>query len=491
MILHPSSFFLLPSTSGYTTLHPAANLASIYERQFLRDLGLKILCLSNGHGEDAIALRILRELQQHPHPPELAVFPLVGEGQAFAQLENARVIGPVQRMPSGGFIYMDGREFLRDIKGGLLQLTIAQFKAIRAWVRTQKESGNQNAVILACGDIVPLLFAWLSGAPYAFVGTAKSEYYLRDENGPLPRKSRGISWEGWSGSVYWPWERWLMTRRRCRAVFPRDALTTETLEKFGIRAYNLGNPMMDELEPENLAPGFYGGDAEFREMARSLVITLLPGSRAPEAYANWPLILEAVAAILSSFADRSLLFLGAISPELNLEALRPIVESFGWRQDGETRTQWREGSILRAPISNAQEIQPESPNFRLPLTFVQRKATMILSQHSFKDYLYEADLAVAMAGTATEQFVGLGKPAIAIPGTGPQFTPAFAEAQSRLLGPSLILVKHPSEVASAMQLLLRDPDRLQLIAENGQRRMGEPGAARRIAECLIERFAGG
>lgn len=457
----------------------------------MRDLGLKILCLSNGHGEDAIALRILRELQQQPHPPELAVFPLVGEGQAFAKLENVPVIGPVQRMPSGGFIYMDRRELWRDVKGGLLQLTIAQFKAIRALVRSHNDSGNQNVVVLAVGDIVPLLFAWLSGAPYAFVGTAKSDYHLRDESGPLPRKSWGISWESWSGSVFLPWERWLMTRRRCRAVFPRDALTAQTLEKFGIPACNLGNPMMDELEPENPAPGFYSGDGEFREMGRSLVITLLPGSRAPEAYANWQLIVEALSGILSGFADRKLLFLGAISPELNLEALRPILESSGWRQDGETRTGRREGSILRAPISNAQEINQESPNFQLPLTFVQRKATMILSQQSFNDYLYEADLAIAMAGTATEQFVGLGKPAIAIPGTGPQFTPAFAEAQSRLLGPSLILVDRPSEVSSAMQFLFRDPDRLQLIAENGQRRMGEPGAARRIAECLLDRFRDG
>ena len=450
-------------------------------------MGLKILCLSNGHGEDAIALRILRELQQHPHPPELAVFPLVGEGQAFAQLENTRIIGPVQRMPSGGFIYMDGREFLRDVKGGLLQLTLAQFKAIRAWVRSHKESGNRDCAILAVGDIVPLLFAWLSGLPYAFVGTAKSEYYLRDENGPLPRKSRGISWQNWSG-VYLPWERWLMTRRRCRAVFPRDALTAETLEKLGIRAYNLGNPMMDGLEPENPAPGFYGGDAEFREMQRSIVITLLPGSRAPEAYANWQLIVEAVAGILSVFVDRKLLFLAAISPELNLEALRPIVESFGWRQEGEIRTQRREGSILRPPVSSAEEIRKESPNLQLPLTFVQRNATMILSQQSFNDYLYEADLAIAMAGTATEQFVGLGKPAIAIPGSGPQFTPAFAEAQSRLLGPSLILVKHPAEVADAVQFLFRDPDRLQLIADNGLRRMGEPGASARIAEYLLDRL---
>ena len=456
----------------------------------MRDLGLKILCLSNGHGEDAIALRILQELQQHPHPPELAVFPLVGEGLAFAQLENARIIGPVQRMPSGGFIYMDRREFLRDVKGGLLQLTLAQFKAIRAWVRTQKQSGNQDlAVILACGDIVPLLFAWLSDAPYAFVGTAKSDYHLRDENGPLTRKSRGISWESLSGSVYFPWERWLMTRSRCRAVFVRDALTAETLEKLGIPAYNLGNPMMDGLEPENPA-GFYGPDAEYRERERSLVITLLPGSRAPEAYANWLLIVEAVAGILSLFADRKLLFFGAISKELNLEALRPSLEFFGWRQDGETRTQRREGSILRPPVSSAQEIQKESPNLLLPLTFVQRNATMILTQQSFNDCLYEADLAIAMAGTATEQFVGLGKPAIAIPGNGPQFTPAFAKAQSRLLGPSLILVKHPVEVAGAVQSLFRDPDRLQLIAENGLRRMGEPGAAARIAKCLIQRFGG-
>jgi uncharacterized protein (TIGR03492 family) len=113
---------------------------------------------------------------------------------------------------------------------------------------------------------------------------------------------------------------------------------------------------------------------------------------------------------------------------------------------------------------------------------------MILSQHNFNDYLYEADVAVAMAGTATEQFVGLGKPAIAIEGTGPQFTPAFAEAQSRLLGPSLLLVNHPREVASTIQFLFNHPDRLQLIDENGKRRMGKPGAARRIAQCLIQSF---
>jgi hypothetical protein len=41
-----------------------------------------------------------------------------------------------------------------------------------------------------------------------------------------------------------------------------------------------------------------------------------------------------------------------------------------------------------------------------------------------------------------------------------------------------------------MQQLLRDPDWLQLIAENGHQRMGSPGAAKRIADCLMKRFEG-
>jgi uncharacterized protein (TIGR03492 family) len=123
------------------------------------------------------------------------------------------------------------------------------------------------------------------------------------------------------------------------------------------------------------------------------------------------------------------------------------------------------------------------------LTFSYKNATAILTQHAYNDCLHLADIAIAMTGTATEQFVGLGKPAFTIPGKGPQFTSAFAEAQSRHLGPSVILVEQPRQVAYAVQSLLSDPDRLQLIAENGLRRMGKPGAARSIAACLMEQLA--
>ncbi len=413
---------------------------------------MKLLCLSNGHGEDAIAVRILTELQRLPNPPQLVALPLVGQGKAYGQLENVPIAGPVQQMPSGGFIYMDGKQFFRDLQGGLLQLTRLQLQIIRSWAK-------QGAFILAVGDIVPLLFAWLSGANYAFVGTAKSEYYLRDELGLIRRQSWIQRWEGWSGSVYLPWERGLMSHPRCKAVFPRDQLTTETLLKWSIPAYNLGNPMMDNLQPQT--PSVV--DPE------TLTILLLPGSRTPEAQENWQKITEAVRQLVSDDVaakkhpeqPSNLVFLAAITPSLNLHSFEADLIASGWN---------------KTPLEKASEVQ-----------YTQKNATMILT-HRFNDCLHQADLAIAMAGTATEQFVGLGKPAIAFPGNGPQYTPRFAEAQSRLLGPSLILVEHPREVPHTVRSLLADKNRLKLIAENGQKRMGQPGAAHRIAQCLIEKM---
>jgi uncharacterized protein (TIGR03492 family) len=427
---------------------------------------LKLLVLSNGHGEDMIAVRILQALQQQSNPPEIYALPLVGEGHAYQQL-GIPLIGSVRTMPSGGFIYMDNRQLMRDVRGGLVQLTLGQIQAMRRWVSSQKKLGNQQ-VILAVGDIVPLLFAFFSGANYAFVGTAKSEYYVRDETGLLPRKSKSARWENFSGSIYHPWERWLMSRRRCRAVFPRDGLTAEILKQWLIPAVDVGNPMMDSLSPSFPQQQFYTADFQQKELARPLVVTLLPGSRPPEAYENWQVIMEAVSALLASFLERDhVMFLGAIAPSLDINQFSAILHTQGWQPH------------IESPIS-----LPD-PNVSI---FRQRNAYLLLSQQAYNDCLHLGDVAIAMAGTATEQFVGLGKPAIAIPGQGPQYNPAFAEAQSRLLGDSLILIEQPNQAAKVMRSLLQNPDSLQIIAENGLRRMGKPGAAQRIANCLLERM---
>ncbi|PMB45991.1 hypothetical protein CEN41_07035 [Fischerella thermalis CCMEE 5330] len=429
---------------------------------------LRLLVLSNGHGEDAIAVRIVQELQQQVHPPDIFALPLVGEGYAYQKL-NIPLIGSVRAMPSGGFIYMDGWQFLRDLGGGLIQLTFDQILTIRSWVNSQQKSGKNHA-ILAVGDLVPLFFAWMSGTKYAFVGTAKSEYHVRDEKGLLKRDHPLAHLVHFSGSVYHPWERWLMSHYRCKAVFPRDSLTTKILQKWPIPVFDVGNPMMDGLEPTFPTARFYSINSEKRELGRPLTITLLPGSRPPEAYANWQKILLAVSALISMQQTHNwgkFVFLGAIAPSLHFASMHQILQSHGWYPHPD------------CPVT----ISDDSA-----LTFYQKNAYFILTQKAYNDCLHMADIAIAMAGTATEQFVGLGKPAITMPGKGPQFNPKFAQTQSRLLGPSVILVEEPHEVAQAVRSLFANPDKLHVIAENGLRRMGKAGAAKRIAECLMERL---
>ena len=398
---------------------------------------MKLLVLSNGHGEDKIALRIIEQLQIVTNKLELAALPIVGQGYAYSK-SNIAIAGRVQQMPSGGFIYKGGNPLWQDLRGGLIQLTLEQITLVRQW-------GQDGGVILAVGDIVPLLYAWLSKANYAFVGTAKSDYYLRDETGWLAK----TSWiEKKLGSVYMPWERWLMSRDACQGVFPRDSLTTKILRNYSIPAYDLGNPMMDGINVKVEPP-----------QPDSLNILLLAGSRMPEALRNWQQILNAVLDTISTLPQKQLNFTGAIAPSLDLQSFIKQGQIQGWQ----ITTQEAQNVILD-----------------------RQQTSLILSQNSYGKFLQQADIAIAMAGTATEEFVGLGKPAIIMPGTGPQFTYAFAEAQSRLLGCSIIMVENPQQVGKAIAQVLNNPKQLQQIAINGKRRMGESGAAQRIAQCLCE-----
>jgi uncharacterized protein (TIGR03492 family) len=396
---------------------------------------MKLLILSNGHGEDLIATRIIERLLQDIAELEITALPIVGQGYAYRHL-NLPLAGRVQQMPSGGFIYQGGQPLWQDLRDGLISLTLEQISLVRQW-------GKKGGKILAVGDIVPLLYGWLSKADYAFVGTAKSEYYLRDEFGWLPQ----TSWlERQLASVYLPWERWLMNRDRCRAVFPRDSLTTEVLQRWAIPAYDLGNPMMDELSTKSQP-----------RLANKLDILLLPGSRIPEATRNWQQILMAVWSVNKILAPMEINFQAAIAPALDLKSFTISAVTQGWQiktQSEKTVVLWQKQSILT------------------------------LSQAHHPEFFRQADVAIAMAGTAAEQFVGLGKPVITFPGDGPQFTFGFAEAQSRLLGCGISLIPNPGLAGKAIAKVIDDDELLKQIVLNGKRRLGEAGAAKRIAECL-------
>lgn len=416
---------------------------------------MKLLVLSNGHGEDAIALSIVKQLFTIADKLEIQALPIVGTGYAYSKL-GIPIIGEVQQMPSGGFIYMGGNPLWKDLNDGLISLTLRQIKAVRQW-------GKNGGVILAVGDIVPLLFARLSGCNYAFVGTAKSDYYLRDAQGTWLSQTSWI--ERRLGSVYLPWERWLMNCQRNLAAFPRDSLTTDILKSFGVRAYDLGNPMMDDLAvttSQKLIPHVQGN------LSRSpLSIVLLPGSRMPEALGNWQQIMTAVADVIGKFVGRELLFLAAIAPSLNRKAFQDQLLAQGWQ-------------LVAANNLSMEDNNDDKVFWR------KEEATLCLTQNSYGACLHQADFAIAMAGTATEQFVGLGKPAIILPGAGPQCTYAFMEAQTRLLGSSVTLVNNPQEVGKAIAELVNNPQKLSEIAQNGKIRMGNPGAAKRIALKLKE-----
>jgi uncharacterized protein (TIGR03492 family) len=428
---------------------------------------MKLLCISNGHGEDAIALPVLQELRKLAPATEIVTLPIVGVGKAYSDNDFA-IAGQVQTLPSGGF-NQDRRQMVRDLRGGLAGLTIEQIRTVREW-------GKSGGKILAVGDIVPLLFAWLSGADYAFIGTAKSEYYIRDSQGKVLASQRD-SIEVKTGSYYFPWERWLLSRSRCRAVFPRDKLTAENLRQYQIAAFDLGNPMTDGVSlaeplPWRVDP-ILGSEMldQPESVKHRIIVTLMPGSRPPEAYANWSQILIAVASLIPVFEQREIICLAAITSTLDLEILQRTLGELGWIQ-------------VVNPDPNLTSLIPD----RSAIYYRQDHVTIAIYTQASPQCMQAGDCAIAMTGTGTEQFISLGKPAFIIPGAGPQFTLAFAEAQTRLLGESVILVDQAQDVGAEMQRLLAQPARLESIAQNGLLRMGMPGAAKRIAECLVERI---
>ncbi|MCF2972670.1 lipid-A-disaccharide synthase-related protein [Synechococcus sp. Nb3U1] len=372
----------------------------------------RVLCLSNGHGEDEVASRIALALVQLGI--QVRALPIVGEGKAYVR-QGIPILATPQVMPSGGFIYQDWRQLWRDLRGGLLGLTGRQLAVIR-------KEAPQTDLMLAVGDIVPLLMAWWSGIPYGFVGTAKSDYYWRDEQGPYHP-----AWIPFAKQVsdYLPWERWLMGRERCRGSFLRDELTTTALYKRGLRTFYLGNPMMDGLDAQRDLPLDPNRPA----------LLLLPGSRPPEAYRNWALMMQVVQ---------------GIPPEIQVyAALSPNLE----------------------PAQLQAWIPPQRRDMPLICT-------------DFGACAQRATIVLAMAGTATEQCVGLGKPVMTLPGEGPQFTPRFAEAQTRLLGSAVHLtsVEHaPTLLRQLLERLATDPTYTAHLQAHGRQRMGAPGAAQRIA----------
>lgn len=195
----------------------------------------KLLVLSNGAGEDAIASSILRHLKASL---EVVAFPLVGAGSAYPP--GMPLWGRQDAPPSQGLSNQSWSLWWKDLRHGLLGRLLGQWRLLRS--RRQ-----QVAAVLAVGDLFPCCLAGLAGLfPVYFVGTAKSVHH----------------------HAYSALERRLL-QLFTRSCVVRDPATAHHLNLHGVNAHYLGNPMMDDTVPQGLDLGLSG----------QRVLCLFPGSR--------------------------------------------------------------------------------------------------------------------------------------------------------------------------------------------------------------------
>jgi uncharacterized protein (TIGR03492 family) len=164
------------------------------------------------------------------------------------------------------------------------------------------------------GDLLPLALAWSSGAPFAFIGTPKSDYTWRSGPG---HNGLADGYHRCKGSEWDPWEWALMGSRRCRLVAVRDGLTARGLRRHGVPALAPGNPMMDGLEPAALPAA----------LASSRRLVLLCGSRLPEALRNFERLLSALQGLAP---ERDTLVLCPIGATPAPEQLAPLLRARGF-----------------------------------------------------------------------------------------------------------------------------------------------------------------
>ena len=395
----------------------------------------RVLLLSNGHGEDLSGSLIGQRLQAGG--VEVEALPLVGHGAAYRQV-GLRVLGQTREFSTGGLGYT-------SLGGRLTEVFQGQATYLLQRLGLFLRRSRSVDLVVVIGDVLPVLFAWCSRRPVVTYLVAYSSYY--------------------EGRLRLPWPCGVCLRsRRFRRVFSRDALSAADLStQLGRRVQFLGNPFLDPALATPAAPEAQAAPSAPTSSRQHL--GLLPGSRLPEAQRNLALMLEVLVRLPPPLQQPERLGLtAALVKDFQAGQVAELAARQGWRLEGQIL---RRGSL---------ELQ--------------------LRWGQFPTVLQRSNLLLSMTGTAAEQAVGLGKPVVQLAGCGPQFTPAFAEAQRRLLGSSLActdgepgseqsLMGCAELLTSQLKALGEGPEWAERCRSNGLERIGGPGgSARMVAEIL-------
>ncbi len=383
-----------------------------------------VLFVSNGHGEAAIAERIAVELAALRPNLRLDHLALVGDVPS----ESLHDVGPRAAMPSGGLIAMGNlRNIARDVRAGLLALTLAQRRFLRA-------ARGEYAATVAVGDAFALLMALQARAPTIFVGTAKSV----------------------NVAPYGPFEERLL--RRAAARFVRDAPTAQRLERHGLNVEAPANVIADlfatpdDARAERAVDGF------------SPAIVLFPGSRSG-AYAGAAFLLEVARRVAEARPGLGAVL--SVARGLDADEFEAIARRGGWE------VAVTADDVIPFALSAGGRVGARA--WRGAIGPLLRRAALVLGQ----------------AGTANEAAAAAGVPVVAFEPPG-RDSGWYRKRQSGLLGEAMTVL--PAEFASAaagVLALLDDPARRARMAAAGRERIGEPGAARRVAERVAAVAAAG
>ena len=391
----------------------------------------RLLLLSNGHGEDLSGALLGQALKAKGHDVE--ALPLVGRGNPYSEA-TIPLVGRTREFSTGGLGYTTFRGRLTElIQGQVIYL-------LRRLLRLIRIAGRYDLVVVI-GDVIPVMAAWLCHRPVATYLVAYSSHY--------------------EGKLRLPWPCGnCLKSQRFKAVFSRDALTALDLsEQLKREVVFVGNPFMDSvLSPNNRLPY-----AKRR-------LGLLPGSRRPELEHNLVLLLGVIEQIpISQHNPGDLEIDLALVGALGDDHLNNIAQSHGW-------------SLVLGQDSSPTRLEKGGRQIQV-------------RRQGFTSVLLGSDLLLCMAGTAAEQAVGMAKPVLQLPGQGPQFTAGFAEAQRRLLGPTVFCAAAPYEgeellretAKLAVELLERsvnDPDLRRDCRKQAMQRLGPQGGGSKMAGLI-------
>ncbi len=412
-------------------------------------MALKVLFASNGTGEDQSAAIIARNfldlLNEKDFVPscktEVRGASLLG-GNNFYERAKVNLIFKGEMPPSGGFPLMNPKALLADLlNGGMFQL-LRYRKSLREF---------SPDMLMVVGD------------PFFFFVNQKFMKMKDDISRENTVRIFLSLAKTEKGQKHLPWEiNWM--KKYAHFVFTRDIESAETLRRKGVKAYFLGNPMMDAIEPDPRKLEELSRKIELKLKGNRPDILLLPGSR-EEAYANFPLILESLTHLAKDLKKT-----GKSHKFKDITAVAALIPS--WSEEKMMRR------IEKEKWSLPEEDLLESKNGEVKI---------LLTRGYFAESLKFTKVAIALAGTAMEQAAGEGVPVVSFPGKGAQTTKwRIFKNQKGILGNALFAVNDPEEAGRTLAQLLLDENLRERAASAGRKAMGGKGGAKRIALAFLK-----